>query len=268
MTQPAHDQPDPISDNADPPVVLHVDGAIALLTLNRPAAYNAIDADMTRTLAAAMDDIERMPAVRVIVLRGAGKGFCAGGDLRFFASRGDGLHTAVDEVLAQGHRFLEALHASARLVLVSVHGTAAGAGLSLALAGDFCIAASDASFVPAYRKLGVTPDLGGTANLVRAIGLRRAMRVQLLEDRLDARLAEQLGIVSRVVAPASLEEQTLRLARELAAMPEFAAAGTKRLLRAAESAPLGAQLDAERRSFQDCIHAPATQAALQRFVGR
>ncbi len=253
---------------ADAPVKLHVDDAIAFITLDRPAAYNAIDSAMTRALALAMDRIEALPDLRVIVLRGAGKGFCAGGDLGFFASRGDGLREAVDEVLSHGHRFLQALQESAKLVLVSVHGSAAGAGLSLVLAGDFCIAAQEAFFVPAYRKLGVSPDMGGTASAVRALGLRQAMRMHFLEERMSAAEAQRLGIVSRIVAADRLEEATLQLARELAALPEPAAAGTKRLLRGAVEAPLAAQLEAERLSFQAAVHAPATQAALQRFVGR
>jgi enoyl-CoA hydratase/carnithine racemase len=249
-------------------VTLAIDGAIALITLNRPDAYNAIDASMTEGLAAAMAEVESADAIRVIVLNGAGKGFCSGGDLNFFASRGDDLRGSVDRLLGQGHRFLQALRDTRKLVLVSVHGAAAGAGLSLAAAGDFCIAASDAVFVSGYAKLGVSPDMGGTANMTRAVGLRRAMRVFFLDDRLSAGEAERLGIVSRVVAPELLAEETHKLAQALAAIPAQAAVSTKLLLQRAASTPLAEQLEAELEFFQTCVLTPVTQAALQRFADK
>ena len=247
-------------------VTFTVDGSIAFITLDRPDAYNAIDSRTATGLCAAMSQIEASDAIRVIVLRGAGKGFCSGGDLAFFASRGDSLRATVDEMLGEGNRFLRALRETRKFVLVSVHGAAAGAGLSLVMAGDFCIAAADALFVPGYAKLGVSPDLGGTANTVQALGLRRAMRLFFLEERLSAADAERLGIVSKVVEPASLAEETLKLARSLAAIPPLAAESTKVLLRQAVTTPFAAQLDAEVESFQRCVHTAATKAALQGFV--
>ena len=251
-----------------PSVRLTFDGPVALITLNRPEAYNAINTSMTEGLVAAMKDIESSADVRVIVLRGEGKGFCAGGDLTFFASQGDALRRTVDQMLGDGHRFLQSLQDTRKLVLVSVHGAAAGAGLSLVVAGDFCIAASDAVFVAGYGKLGVSPDLGGTANMTRAIGLRRAMRVFFVEDRMSAALAEQLGIVSKVVQPSSLAEETMKLAHKLAQVPQAGAEATKALLRQALATPFAVQLEAELESFQACVHSPATQAALLRFGGK
>ena len=249
-----------------PSVILTIDGAIAFITLNRPNAYNAIDGAVTEGLVSAMLEIESSAAIRVIVLRGEGKGFCAGGDLAYFASRGDDLRASVGQLLEDGHRFLKALRATRKLVLVSVHGAAAGAGLSLVVAGDFCIASADAVFVPGYAKLGVSPDMGGTANMVRAIGLRRAMRVFLLEDRMNAAEAERLGIVSKIVDPSSLADETLKLARSLAAIPPAAAESTKALLRQASDTLFTDQLEAELESFQACIHSPTTLAALHRFA--
>jgi len=247
-------------------VNLEIDGAIAQITLNRPDTYNAIDAGMTQGLAAAIADIESMPEVRVILLKGAGKGFCSGGDLAFFASRGESLRPTVDRMLRDGHRFLEALRSTRKLVVVSVHGVAAGAGLSLAVAGDFCIAASDATFVPGYAKLGVSPDLGGTANMTRAIGIRRAMRLYFLEERITAAEAERLGIVSRIVEPHLLAEETRRIARALAEIPLAAAQSTKSLLRQATTTPFAQQLEAELESFQACVHTATTQSELRRFA--
>ena len=251
--------------NTQPCVALTLQGPIAFITLDRPETYNAIDADVTQHLRAAMDTIERSTDTRVIVLRGTGKGFCAGGDLPFFAAQGDRLRQTVDTMLDDGNAFLVALRETNKLVVASVHGAAAGAGLSLVMACDFCIAASDASFVPAYARLAVSPDMGGTANMVRALGLRNAMRVYFLEDRLTAADAEQLGIVSRIVAPADLDVATLDMARRLADLPRAAAESTKALLRQAPNTGLAEQLAAELAAFQACIHGPATQAALQRF---
>ncbi len=251
-----------------PRVVLEIDGAVATLALNRPDAYNALDDAMVDALADALERVERSADVRVIVIRGNGKGFCAGGDLPFFAAQGDRLCESVDAMLGTAHRFLETLHASRKLVVVSVHGAAAGAGLSLVMAGDFCIAAADATFVPSYLDIGVSPDFGGTANMVRGLGLRRAMRVFFLEQRLDAAAAERLGIVSRIVDGDRLADETGRLARALAALSSEAAASTKELLRQAVTAPLAEQLGAELASFRSCVQAPAVQAALRGFDRR
>lgn len=257
--------PDHSALGVEPSVVLATHGPVAFITLNRAEAYNAITADVTRLLRAAMSEIDRSTDVRVIVLRGAGAGFCAGGDLPFFAAQGDALRQTVDRMLDDGGRFLQALRDTDKPVIASVHGAAAGAGLSLVVACDFCIAASDALFVPAYAKLAVSPDMGGTANMVRAIGLRNAMRVFFLEDRLTAAQAERLGIVSRVVDPSTLADETLAVALRLADLPRTAAESTKALLRRATTSALTEQLDAERASFQRCIHGPETQSALRRF---
>ncbi|HEY9239653.1 MAG TPA: enoyl-CoA hydratase/isomerase family protein [Burkholderiaceae bacterium] len=257
---------DPITAPSGPGVVLSLEGAIAFVTLNRPDAYNAIDADVTRLLREAIDEIERSTQVRVIVLRGAGKGFCAGGDLPFFAAQGTGLREAVDRMLDDGNHFLQALRSTNKLVVASVHGAAAGAGLSLVMACDFCIAASDAVFVPAYAQLAVSPDMGGTAHMVRAIGVRNAMRVFFLEDRFDALQAERLGIVSRVVDAPSLSEATLALALRLAGLSRTSSEATKALLRQAPLTDLRTQLAAELDAFQTCIHGAETQAALRTFT--
>lgn len=257
--------PDFSESKDSPSVELTQHGSVSFITLNRPDAYNAIDAEVTRLLLAAMVQIEASTETRVIVLRGAGKGFCAGGDLPFFAAQGDALRGTVDQMLGDGGRFLQALHDTNKLVIASVHGAAAGAGLSLVVACDFCIAASDAVFIPAYIKLAVSPDMGGTANMVRAIGLRAAMRVYFLEDRLTASDAQQLGIVSRMVDPSNLTDATLALALRLSQLPRDAAESTKALLRQATHTELADQLAAEVSSFQACIHGSETQAALKRF---
>jgi enoyl-CoA hydratase/carnithine racemase len=258
-----------VSESKAPPcVVLTHDGPVSFITLNRPHAYNAIDAEVTRSLAAAIAEIDASPVTRVVVLRGAGKGFCAGGDLPFFAAQGDDLRRTVDRMLDDGARFLQALRNTDKLIIASVHGTAAGAGLSLVVACDFCIAASDAVFVPAYAKLAVSPDMGGTANLVRAIGYRHAMRVCFLEDSLTAADAERIGIVSRIVEPWALPDATLALALRLSGLSRTSAESTKALLRQASRTELPEQIAAELVSFQACIHGPETQAALKRFNQR
>jgi enoyl-CoA hydratase/carnithine racemase len=248
-----------------PAVTVATQGAISFVTLNRPDQYNVINADVTKLLRDAIAEIERSEDIRVVVLRGAGKGFCAGGDLPFFAAQGDGLRQTVDGMLDDGNRCLEALRATNKLVLASVHGAAAGAGLSLVMACDFCIAAPDAVFVPAYAKLAVSPDMGGTANMVRALGLRQAMRVFFLEDRLDAEEARRIGIVSRIAPMGKLGEATLELAQRLAKLSRSSSESTKALLRQAPLTALSDQLEAERTSFQDCIHGSETQAALKNF---
>lgn len=249
-----------------PRATLAVQGAVATISMNRPASRNAIDVAMGQALLQMMRDIDAMPAVRVIVLRGEGQGFCAGGDLSFIGRQGEDMRGGVDALMDVANAFVQSLRLTPRLVLVSVHGAVAGGGLALAMAGDFCIAAEDSLFVPGYAQLGVSPDIGLTANLARAIGARRAMQVMLMETRLSATEAERLGMVNRVVPRDRLEAETAQLAQALALISVDATAATKALFRDGPERTFDEQLDAEREAFQACIHTPAAQMALQRFL--
>ena len=160
-------QVDAASVSGDP-ALLRIEGAIATITLNRPSAFNSIDLSIAKKLEQLSADVEASDDIRVLVIEGEGRAFCAGGDLQTIgaAAAADTIAPVVGELLQHYHAFITTLRRMPKVVLASVHGSAAGAGLSLAFVADLCIAAEDARFTPAYSKLGVSPDGGGTVGVV------------------------------------------------------------------------------------------------------
>ena len=226
-------------------------GAIALLTLNRPQALNSFTRQMHRDLWAVLDEIEQDRAVRVAVITGAGRGFCAGADLAEFdfAPGPDLVQRAdpgpvIEQAFNPSVRELMALRVP---TVAAVNGVAAGAGASFAMACDLAVAASGASFIQAFSKIGLVPDAGGSWFLVKKLGLARAMGCALLGDKLSAKDAREWGMIWDV-APEGEDcvAAALKLAERLATMPTQALVQTRKLLRAAASRDLDPQLDLER----------------------
>lgn len=247
-------------------VRLSISGGVATCTLDRPSVYNAIDLPMARELRTIASAVERDEAIRVLVINGAGRGFCAGGDITTVAANLDRLDAAVREFLAEYDAFLTALRRMDKIVVTSVHGVAAGAGLALALMGDICIADADATFAPAYASLGVTPDCGSTVGVVDAIGARRALQLFLLEDRLTADEAKTFGLVNKVIPSGSLTIETSRIATRLASLEPKCAAGTKRLVNQSASTSITQQLSDEANTLIGCMQSPAYRNAINRFL--
>jgi len=191
------------------PALLRTDGPLATITLNRPAAFNAIDLAIAKRLEELGLQVEASENIRVLVIEGEGRAFCAGGDLATIgaAAAADTIAPVVGEMLQHYHGFIATLRRMPKIVLASVHGSAAGAGLSLAFVADLCIAAEDARFTPAYAKLGVSPDGGGTVGVVRAVGVRRALQIFLAEDSFSAAQAFAWGLVAKVVPAAELRRR-------------------------------------------------------------
>ena len=237
----------------EPPVLLSVAEAVAEVTLNRPAVLNALDDAMAAGLVDILERIEHDPAVRVVVLKGAGTGFMAGGDVKLFAGMADRPPAERRRRLgALIHAFHPAIVAMRRMpqpVIASVHGVAAGAGMSLMAAADLAIVGASTSFTLAYARIGASPDGGSTWFLPRLIGQRRAMELALLPDRFDAARAEAIGLVNRVVPDDRLAEETRSMALRLAAGPRQAFANTKRLIHRSLEAGFEEQLLAEQESF-------------------
>jgi len=232
------------------------DGPVATLTLNRPAELNVlgpamIDALVAHTTAIADDD-----SVRVVVLRGAGRHFMAGGDIRSFAERLGDAPAARSEgfarLIGRLHGAIELLHRMPHPVVCRVHGAVAGFGLSLMNACDLVVAADDAYFASAYRQIALTPDGGGSWSLPRLVGVRRAMEIFLLGERFGAAEALSLGLVNRVVPAAELDAATNAIVQALATGPVLALRNAKRLLRESLGRTLSEQLDAEATSFAAC----------------
>ncbi|WP_029008729.1 enoyl-CoA hydratase/isomerase family protein [Azospirillum halopraeferens] len=236
--------------NESEPVRLDRAGAVARLHLNRPQVLNAIDEATAAAFLEACRTVAADGTVRAVVITGEGRGFMAGGDLaRFRADPARGPETA-GAIIGPLHAAIEVMAAMRAPVLAAVHGPVAGAGMSLAMAADLCIAADDARFTLAYARIGATPDGSGTYHLPRLVGLRKAMELALLADTIDAGEALALGLVNRVVPAAALAGEAAALAERLAAGPTAAFGRIKDLLRRSWTATLPDQLAAEEEAFR------------------
>jgi 2-(1,2-epoxy-1,2-dihydrophenyl)acetyl-CoA isomerase len=217
------------------------DGAVLTITLNRPDVLNALNTAMHQGL---FDALERAKdaSVRAVVITGAGRGFCVGQDLQEFSS---GSGDIAGNLRRNYHRNVLAIRALEKPVIAAVNGAAAGAGLSLALACDARIASDTASFVPAFIKIGLVPDSGGTWLARRLLGAARAFEWLTSGRRLSAAEARDWGLVSEVVAAEHFPARVTEVAQLFAAMPTQAVWQTKRLLDAAETSTFAEQLELE-----------------------
>ena len=247
---------DTTSTTSSDPALLAIDGPIATITLNRPASFNSIDLTIAKRLEEMAAEIEASDDIKVLVIEGAGRAFCAGGDLQTIgaAAAADRIAPVVGEMLHHYHAFIAALQRMPKIVLASVHGSAAGAGLSLAFMADLCIATEDARFTPAYGKIGASPDGGGTVGVTAAVGPRRSLQIFLAEDSFSAAQAVQWGLVVKVVPAAELKAATRELAHRLAQNTPAAIAATKMLIQRAPHNPIEQQLADERDAIIDCMH--------------
>ena len=216
------------------------DGPVQTITLNRPEVFNAFNRALHAGLRDAFKDA-RDPEVRAVVVTGAGRGFCAGQDLKEFSEPGD-----ISEALrATYHPNVLAIRALEKPVIAAVNGAAAGAGLSLACACDIRIASDAASFVPAFVNIGLVPDSGGTFFITRLLGPARAFEWMTSGRALTAAEAHAWGLVSEVVEADALESHVAELAGRLAAMPTRAIGMSKRLFDRAAESSLDDQLELE-----------------------
>ncbi len=259
-----------LSDQTADPALLAIDGPVATITLNRPASFNSIDLAIAKRLEQISAEVEASDEIKVLVIEGAGRAFCAGGDLQTIgaAAASDTIAAVVGEMLHHYHAFITALRRMPKIVVSSVHGSAAGAGLSLAFMADLCIASEDARFTPAYAKIGVSPDGGGTVGVTAAVGPRRALQIFLAEDSLSASQAMQWGLVVKVVPAAELKAATRELAHRLAQNTPAAIAATKMLIQRAPLSPIAQQLDAERDAIIDCMHTEDFRVAVRKFLSK
>jgi len=227
------------------PVSVEVRGGVAHVVLCRPERGNAIDLATARGLLAAANRCRR-DRVRAVLLRGAGRSFCVGGDLREFAGLpGPDLAGHLAAVTGALHDALRGFAALDAPLIAAVRGAVAGAGLGLAAAADLTIAATDATFVAAYTGIGYSPDAGVSWSLPRLIGPRRALDLLLTNRRLDAREAAEIGLVSRLAEPERLDAEAERVAAALAAGATAAIGATRRLVAAGLTAGLAEHLDRE-----------------------
>jgi len=204
-------------------VLCRVEARVAVVTLNRPEAKNALTLAMKQALVRLLPALGADPEVGCVLLTGAGGAFCAGGDTKRMAR--DGNPPSPEErkrLLRFEHAIPASLHRMEKPTLAALPGPAAGAGFSLALACDLRIAAESAFATTAYAKLGLSGDYGGAWFLTQLVGPAKAREILFLGDRIDARECERLGLVNRVVPDAELEKEAFALAARLAAGPPIA----------------------------------------------
>lgn len=225
-----------------------VKDGVAVLTLNRPDRLNAMSRPMLDALLEALPRLAEDPEIGVVVLTGAGRGFCAGGDVKAMAEGNElGGHTMEEKAQALRSRMETSrwLHEMPKPTIAMMRGPAAGAGLSLAMACDMRIASDTVRLGTAFARVGYSGDFGGSYYLTQLVGTAKARELYFTADLLDAQQALGLGLVNRVVADARLEEETMALASRLARGPRVAYRYMKRNMNAAESASLKEMLDLE-----------------------
>ena len=218
-------------------VLLSTEGAVATLTLNRPDRLNAISATMLDTLSERLLELDRDPAVRVIVLTGSGRGFCAGLDLQDASKPGGGIGsgTAFPPTLDLRSAPPTVLHALDTPTICALNGGAAGYGMDLALGCDIRIASERGKLAAAFTRRGVLPESGGTWLLPRLVGWAKAAEIIFTGRTLDAERCLERGLVNRIVPADLLMKETMALAEEIAANAPLAVQASKRMMRMAQN---------------------------------
>jgi 2-(1,2-epoxy-1,2-dihydrophenyl)acetyl-CoA isomerase len=222
---------------------------VATLTLSRPEAYNALNMPLGRELFEASLELDDDPDVRCIVITGAGRAFCAGGDVKDFVDNLGRIGSHIKELTTYLHGAVSRFCRSDKPVIMAINGIAAGGGFSFALSGDLVVAAESAKFTMAYSKIAATPDGSSSYFLPRLIGLRRAMELYFTNRVLTAREALEWGLVTRVVPDAELKSTVTALAAELAQGPTKAFGAAKRLLHQSTWESLETQMELEAQAI-------------------
>jgi len=243
------------------------ENGIAWLTLNRPERLNALSPAMTSGLSETLQRCATDPAIGAVVITGAGRGWCAGGDVKTMESRG-AEQTMEDrlEGLRRAHQLPLLIRTMPKVVIGMINGPVAGAGLGLALACDLRIAGRSARFGTAFVRIGYSGDYGGSWSLTRLVGTAKAREMYFLGDIIDSATAERLGIVSRVVADEELRNETEKLARRIADGPRIALGYMKRNLLAAETEPFTTVLEMEAMHQARCGTTEDHKEAVAAFV--
>lgn len=222
---------------------LKIEGAIAIVSLDRQEKFNSFNRQMTSELLETLHNIKNRTDIRCVILTGKGKAFCAGQDLGEAIDKdGPGL----ERILKDGYNpLIQAMRNLPIPIVCAVNGVAAGAGANIALACDILVASENASFIQAFTKIGLIPDSGGTYFLPKIIGTHRAMAQMLLADKVSASEAKEMGLVHAVYSAEQFMEDTMKLAQRLADMPTQALAFTKQAVYAGWNNTLEEQLELE-----------------------
>jgi 2-(1,2-epoxy-1,2-dihydrophenyl)acetyl-CoA isomerase len=235
----------------DTNVKLAVADGVATVTLAKVKARNSIDIPMSTEIYARLQEAASRDDVGVILVRADGPAWCVGGAIDAFLDVGDGMHAYMLELGKSINALVRTLHECDKITIAAVHGAVGGGGLGIMLAHDIVLAQEGTVFALGYSRIGTSPDGGNSYFLTRDVGYRRALELYLLNRRLEAAEAHELGMVNRVVAAGELEAAAGDLAAQIAAGPWRAHAAAKTLLRRAQDGLLARQLDDEIRMFAD-----------------
>jgi 2-(1,2-epoxy-1,2-dihydrophenyl)acetyl-CoA isomerase len=249
-------------------LLFDVRDSVAHITLNRPEAANTINIKLARELMYAAMQCDEDPLIRAVLITGAGPMFCGGGDLKEFADQGENLPRHLKDITTYLHVAMSYLVRMDPPGVAAVHGSAAGAGLSIACACDFVLAAESARFTMAYTRAGLTPDGGSTYTLPRLVGLKRALELALTNRLLSANEALDWGIVSRVVPEKDLITEARALAGQLAAGPTKTFGATKRLFQSSLTESFEAQMKNESRSIAEMVRTEDGHEGISAFFGK
>jgi len=243
----------PQASQAGPVLLETRHDAIAVLVMNRPDRLNALNNELATALNDALGRIAGDESVRVVVITGAGRAFCAGGDLASIGKgRASGDTRALEPLLRAGMQAVLTMRMMPHPVIAAVNGAAAGAGMNIALAADIRIAAEEATFGQNFAKIGLFPDYGGTHFLPQLVGPSKAAELFYTGDMIDAKTALRLGIVNRVAPAAQLEDEVKSLAQKIAQGPPLAIRAVKKTLFASEKEKLTAALEQEVQQQMPC----------------
>ncbi len=241
---------------------------VGLICLNRPDDGNALIPEMARELLDAANRCDEDPEVRAVVLTGQGKMFCAGGDLKSFASQGENVSFYIKEITQAFHAAISRFNWMDAPVVGAVNGTAAGGGFSLALTTDIAIAAESAKFTMAYTKAGLTPDGSASYFLARMVGMRRAKEMALLNPVLSARQAMAWGLVNQVVPDDQVLTTALEIAHRFAKGPTRSFGEAKRLILSGATESLESQMEKEARAIAEMAGSPDGREGIAAFMAK
>jgi enoyl-CoA hydratase len=225
-------------------VIVEKDGAVAVVTLNRPQALNALSYGLVKDLSLAMQELDHDEEVRVIIVTGGEKVFAAGADIKEMAERGP-----FDALIQERLAYRDKINQISKPVIAAVNGFALGGGCELAMSCDIIVAAESARFGQPEVNLGIIPGSGGTQRLTHVLGKHRAMELVLTGEMLNAADAERLGLVNRVVPGELCLEEAKNIAKKIAAKPQLAIKAAKEAVLKAANSALDEGLEFERKSF-------------------
>lgn len=253
-------------------VMIDQGDALATVTLNRPESLNALNEDMARDLVEVMDFLENDESTRVVVLKGAGEHFAAGGDIDFFKSIIDGsrenVRETIDPLITQVHHSIVSMRRMNKPILACVHGAVAGFGVSLMQAADLVIASNSTYLCLAYSQIGLSPDGGSSYHLPRTLGLKKATELLFLNERILADDLKALGLANWVVDQSVLESETLKIAEKLAKSATFALAQIKHLLADTYKNSLIDQLALEKKAFEASAESTDFKEGVMSFLAK